>query len=95
MDCSLQGSSVHGDSPGKDNGLPGPPPGDLPYTGIEPGSSALQADSLLSEPPGKPPLTLQIPQIAVPYILGDWDLPGFNITCCVRMPARKLRLMKY
>ena len=28
-------------------GLPGPPPGDLPDTGVEPMSSALQADSLL------------------------------------------------
>ena len=31
-----------------------PSPGDLPYPGIKPGSPALQADSLLSEPPGKP-----------------------------------------
>ena len=31
-----------------------PPPGDLPNPGIEPRSPALQADSLLSEPPGKP-----------------------------------------
>ena len=29
-------------------------PGDLPDLGIEPGSHALQADSLLAEPPGKP-----------------------------------------
>ena len=29
-------------------------PGDLPDPGIEPGSPALQADSLPSEPPGKP-----------------------------------------
>ena len=34
-------------------GLPFPSPGDLPYPGIEPGSPALQADSLLSEIPGK------------------------------------------
>ena len=33
------------------SGLPFPPPGDLPDPGIEPGSTALQADSLLSEPP--------------------------------------------
>ena len=33
-------------------GLPFPSPGDLPDPGIEPGSPALQADSLLSEPPG-------------------------------------------
>ena len=31
-----------------------PSPGDLPDPGIEPGSSALEADSLTSEPPGKP-----------------------------------------
>ena len=36
------------------SGLPFPSPGDLPNTGIEPGSPALQADALLSEPPGKP-----------------------------------------
>ena len=29
-------------------------PGDLPDPGIEPGSPASQADSLLSGPPGKP-----------------------------------------
>ena len=31
-----------------------PSPEDLPNPGMEPGSSALQADSLLSEPSGKP-----------------------------------------
>ena len=36
------------------SGLPFPSPGDLPHTGTEPGSSPLQADSLLSEPLGKP-----------------------------------------
>ena len=34
------------------SGLPFPPPGDLPNTGIKPGSPALQANSLPSEPPG-------------------------------------------
>ena len=36
------------------SGLPFPSPGDLPDPGIEPGSPALQADVLPSEPPGKP-----------------------------------------
>ena len=36
------------------SGLPFPSAGDLPDPGIEPGSPALQADALLSEPPGKP-----------------------------------------
>ena len=31
-----------------------PPPGDLPDQWMEPGSLTLQADSLPSEPPGKP-----------------------------------------
>ena len=34
------------------NGLPFPSPGDLPDPGIEPGSPALEADTLTSEPPG-------------------------------------------
>ena len=40
------------------SGLPFPSPGDLPDPEIEPGSSALQADALTSEPPGKPHRTL-------------------------------------
>ena len=36
------------------SGLPCPPPGDLLNPGIKPRYPALQADSLLSEPPGKP-----------------------------------------
>ena len=35
------------------SGLLFPSPGDLPDPGIKPGSPALQADTLLSEPPGK------------------------------------------
>ena len=40
------------------SGLPCPLPGDLPNPGIKPMSPALQADSLPSEPPGKPRLPL-------------------------------------
>ena len=36
------------------SGLPFPPPGDLPDPGNEPGSPALQAVSLQTEPPEKP-----------------------------------------
>ena len=36
------------------SGLQFPPPGDLPDSGIELRSSALQAESLLTEPPGDP-----------------------------------------
>ena len=75
MDCSPPGSSVHGDSLGKNTGVgkPFPPPGDLPNTGIKPGSlmsPALQAGSLPLEPPGKP-------------LSSSWDsehdLPGFCV----------------
>ena len=41
------------------SGLPFPSPGDLPDPGTEPLSSALQADTLPSEPPGKPQ-TIQV-----------------------------------
>ena len=42
------------------SGLPFPPPRDLPDSGIKPRSPALQADSLPSDPPGKPTaLTIQ------------------------------------
>ena len=55
MGCSPPVSSVHGVSPGKNtSGLLCPPPGDYPTPGIEARSPTLQADSLLSEPPGKP-----------------------------------------
>ena len=36
------------------SGLPFPSPGDLPHPEVKLGSPALQADSLLSESPGKP-----------------------------------------
>jgi len=36
------------------SGLPFPSPGDLPGPGIEPRSPTLQADSLPSQPQGKP-----------------------------------------
>ena len=55
MDCSPPGSSVHGILQARIlEWWPFPSPGDLPNPGIEPGSPALQADSLPSEPPGKP-----------------------------------------
>ena len=56
MDHSMPGSSVPGDSPGKNTavGYHALLQGNLPNPGIEPGSPALQADSLLSEPRGKP-----------------------------------------
>ena len=46
-------------------GLPFPSPRGLPDPGIEPGSPALQADSLPSEPPGKPLYPFSFCQISL------------------------------
>ena len=56
MDSSPLDSTVHGDSPRKNTGVGCHAllQGNLPRTGIEPRSLTLQADSLPSEPPGKP-----------------------------------------
>ena len=64
VDCSLPGSSVHWNSPGKNTGVGSQSlPGDLPNTGINLWSPTLQADSLLSEQPG------HIEHIAYKYII--------------------------
>ena len=66
MDCSLPGF-VHENSPGK-NGLPCPPPGDLPDLGIEPrfpAAPALQGDSLLLSHWGSPQVASQCPNLVV------------------------------
>ena len=53
MDYSPPGSSERGILQARI--LPFPSPGDLPNPGTEPGSAALQADSLPTELQGKPP----------------------------------------
>ena len=52
VDCSLPGSSIHGILQSRVLEWVASP-GDLPYPGMEPGSPALQADALPSEPRGK------------------------------------------
>ena len=54
MDCSQAPLSLGFSRQEYWSGLPFPSPEDLPDPGIESGSPALQADSLMSEPPGKP-----------------------------------------
>ena len=60
------------------SGLPCPPPGDLPTPGIKSRFPALQADSLLSEPPGKPKDTavgsLSLLQWILPTQESNWGL---------------------
>ena len=55
MDCSLPGFSVHGILQERiQEWVTAPFSGDLPNSGIKPGSPALHADFLPSEPAGKP-----------------------------------------
>ena len=65
-------------------GLPIPPPGDLSDSGIEPRSSALQADSLPSEPPGKPSY----------LIISSVNLPKICITENQASPEYSLVIVK-
>ena len=76
MDCSTPGSSVHKDSPGKNTGV-----GCMPssWGSSQPRSPALQADSLPSEPPGKPKNTgvrsLSLLQGIFPTQESNWGFP--------------------
>ena len=72
------------------SGLPFPSPGDLPHPGIKPGSPALWADALPSEPLGKPwttmaalflvfwETTILFTIVAVPYTLTN-SVGGFSV----------------
>ena len=60
------------------SGLPFPSPGELPDTGIESRSPELQADSLPSEPPGKPQLCHAISQYLVSHTHGK---AGWCLVC--------------
>ena len=53
------------------SGLPFPSPGDLPNPGIKPRSPTLQADTLPSEPPGKPYHTY----LWVSSVIMDFNVP--------------------
>ena len=50
------------------SGLPFPSPGDLPSPRIEPRSPMLQADSLPSEPPGKPSNRTDSSHFVYPFV---------------------------
>ena len=63
------------------SGLPFPSPGDLPDPGIEPRSSALQADGLPSEPPGKPLDCVDHHKLW--KILKEMGIPN-HLTCLLR-----------
>ena len=61
------------------SGLPFPSPGDLPDPGIEPQSPALQADTLSSEPLGKPFPEMEITNIS--WKLQNLCVPYFPFFC--------------
>ena len=75
------------------SGLPFPSPGDLPDPGIEPGSPALQTDSLLSEPhklslcPGSArDVNLRSFQVfSKPFCGHAWSLSSFSLCSCFWM----------
>ena len=59
--------------------LPFSCPGDLPDPRIKPGCPALQADSLPSEPPWKPPISLNLLKfMSIELVM----LPNHLIFCC-------------
>ena len=64
-------------------GLPFPSPGDLPDPGIEPGSSALQPDTLPSEPPGKPWETYRLLFIYNRTLKIRLQQSGFSWVLCI------------
>ena len=64
---------------------PFPSPKDLPDSGIEPVYPVLQADSLLSEPPGKPESTQGPTQMYMDWKLAKISpLKGFSCTANTR-----------
>ena len=82
MDCSPPGSSVHGDSPGKNTGAGCHAllQGIEPNLGIEPRSPTLQVDSLLSEPAGKPKNT-QVGSLSI--LQGNFLTQELNRVSCI------------
>ena len=68
MDCSLSGSLVHVDTPGKITGVGChfPSPGNLPNPGVEPRSPEMQAVSLPTELQGKPSWTVYSVELSRP-----------------------------
>ena len=72
------------------SGLPFLSPGDLLDPGIEPGSSALQADSLPTELPGTGKmlrLSLKIKVIGVKSSMAFWDLSLLQTTVVIMRAA--------
>ena len=98
MDCSPTGTSVHGDSPGKNTRVSSHVllQGNLLKPGVESRSPVWQADSLPSEPPGKPMNTAVGSQSLSP---GDLSHPGIEpgslaLQADSGHPANKWRILR-
>ena len=83
-------------------GLPFPSPGHIPDPGIKPGSPALQADSLPSEPLGKPLTNLDsilkirdITWLAKVYTVKAMDFPAVRVGPQRRLNTEKLMLLNF
>ena len=80
---------------------PFPSPGHLPNSGIELKSPALQADSLMSEPPGKPSFVFLgvssfviLSQFYLCYLASLWFYKTFKITYCLSVKKMPLEILK-
>ena len=65
------------------SGLPFSSPGDLPNPGIKPRSPELHADTLLSEPPGKPKWSGTLEQLHRSMVEGKDKTGGGSVTISV------------
>ena len=72
------------------SGLPFPSPGDLPNPGIEPSYPAVQADALLSEPPGKPIICMNSPNYCHTTIITTY-MSGWYAWCAAVHGVTKSR----
>ena len=88
--CSLSGSSVPEILQDHWRRLPFPSQGVFPHIGMEPRSPALQMDSLLAEPPGKPRAVLVLQNLVespreLPYAAdASYWLLVFQVTQLVK-----------
>ena len=69
------------------SGLPFPSPGDLPDPGTEPRFSALQADALTSEPPGKTTVKKALTSNIRPLTFARCYLGCFRTLLSFKAPA--------
>ena len=70
------------------SGLPFSSPGDLPDPGIEPGSPELRADSLPSEPPGKPYGLAQAGAVCCEWVERETEEQAADLFVVVGFPRK-------